>query len=81
MRSLRIDSELDARIQRAAELEGSTVSEFIRAAAAERADRALASRPSDRLADVIGVINSGGAVAHDTGKAFSDLITEKHRGR
>ncbi|MBI5310660.1 MAG: DUF1778 domain-containing protein [Actinobacteria bacterium] len=77
MRSLRIDSSLDARIQRAAEIEGSSVSEFIRAAAAERADRALASRPVDRLADVIGVIDSGGGRARNTGQAFSDLLASK----
>lgn len=79
MRSLRIDDDLDVRIQRAAAIEGCSVSEFIRIAAAERADRALSSRPSDRLADVIGVINSGGGQAQDTGKAFSDLLESKRR--
>jgi hypothetical protein len=81
MRSLRLDTELDERIRRAAALEGSSISEFLRLAAAERAERTLSRGGSERLADVIGVVRGGGGRARDTGKAFADLLAERRRGR
>lgn len=77
MRSLRLDPELDERVQRAAAAEGSTVSEFLRAAAAERCDRTLAESTTEQLGDVIGAINGGGGRARESGKAFSDLLAEQ----
>ena len=81
MRSVRLDPELDERVRRAATLEGSSVSEFIRRAAAERAERTLSQRDNERLADVVGVIRGGGGRARDTGKAFADLLTERRKRR
>jgi hypothetical protein len=81
MRSLRLDAELDDRVRRAAAHEGSSVSEFLRLAAAERADRTLAERNSDRLADVIGVVHGGGGVARSTGDGFGDLLSDRHSKR
>ncbi len=82
MRSLRLEPTLDDRVRRAAAAEGSSVSEFLRNAAAERADRTLSNRNSDRLADVIGVVRGGGAGrARDTGAAFGDLLADEHRRR
>ena len=81
MRSLRLEPELDERVRRAASAEGSTVSEFLRQAAAERADRTLAQRNSDRLADVIGVVHGGGGRARDTGAAFGELLAERRTRR
>lgn len=77
MRSLRLEPALDERVRRAAAAEGSSVSEFLRSAAAERADRTLSHRNSDRLADVIGVVHGGGGRARDTGAAFGDLLAER----
>lgn len=79
MRSLRLNDELDERVQRAAALEGSSVSEFLRRAASERAERALASDPSERLAYAIGVVRTDLGQARDTGAAFADLVENKHR--
>jgi len=82
MRSLRLEAALDERVRRAAAAEGSTVSEFLRRAAAERAERTLAHRNSDRLADVIGSVHGGGAGrARDTGAAFGDLLAERRAQR
>jgi Ribbon-helix-helix protein, copG family len=82
MRSLRLEPELDDRVRRAADAEGSSVSEFLRRAAAERADRTLSERNSDRLADVIGVVHGQGrSRARDTGAAFADILTERRRTR
>jgi hypothetical protein len=78
MRSLRLEPDLDERVRRAASAEGSTVSEFLRQAAAERADRTLAERNSERLADVIGVVRGGGGGrARETGAAFGELLAER----
>jgi hypothetical protein len=81
MRSLRLDPQLDRRVRRAAELEGSTVSEFIRQAAAERAERTLGERPTERLRDVIGVVRGGGGRARKTGKAFGDMLAKRQTSR
>ena len=60
MRSLRLDAELDRHIRRAAAQEGVSISEFLRLAAAERAERTLEQPNSERLADLLGVIHGGG---------------------
>jgi Protein of unknown function (DUF1778) len=79
MRSLRLSPELDDQVRRAAAKEGASVSEFLRRAASERAERTLAD-PAERLAYAIGAIDVGLGVARDTGSAFGDLVDEKHRG-
>jgi len=79
VRSVRLDPELDELVQRAAAHEGSSVSEFLRRAAAERARRTLAQRPSDELGDVIGAVRSDGGHARRTGEAFADLLASRRR--
>jgi hypothetical protein len=82
VRSVRLEPSLDERVRRAAAAEGSTVSDFLRRAAAERADRTLALRNSDRLADVIGSVHGGGvARARNTGAAFGELLAEQRAKR
>jgi hypothetical protein len=82
MRSLRLQPELDDRVRRAAAAEGSTVSAFLRQAAAERADRTLAQRNSDRLADVIGAVRGGGTSrARQSGAAFGELLAQRRPRR
>jgi hypothetical protein len=81
MRSLRLDPDLDEKVQRAAAVRGESVSEFIRHAAAERADQTLRTRPSELFADVAGVIHGGGSRARKSGKAFSDALASEHAKR
>lgn len=81
MRSLRLNAELDERVRQAAALEGSSVSEFLRQAASERAERTLAAEPRERLAYAIGVVNTDLRQARDTGGAFADIVERKHRER
>jgi len=82
VRSVRLEPSLDERVRRAAAAEGATVSDFLRRAAAERADRTLSQRTSDRLADVIGSVRGGGAGrARDTGAAFGELLAERRAKR
>ncbi|HEX4804419.1 MAG TPA: ribbon-helix-helix protein, CopG family [Conexibacter sp.] len=80
MRSLRLEPDLDDRVRRAAAAEGTSVSEFLRRAAAERAELTLSTRNSDRLGGVIGAVRAGGAGrARDTGAAFGELLDGRRR--
>jgi len=82
MRSLRLSDALDGQVERAAAQEGASVSEFLRRAAGERAERMLSANPAERLSYAIGAVEGrGGDVARDTGRAFTDLLEEKHRRR
>jgi hypothetical protein len=79
---LRTEPFLDERVRRAAAAEGISVSEFVRKAAAERAERTLAHSNSDRLADVIGAVRGGGrGRARDSGAAFGELRAEQRTQR
>jgi uncharacterized protein DUF1778 len=77
MRSLRLNPELDDLVRRAAAAEDVSVSEFLRRAAAERAQRTLDRRPSDELADVVGAVRSSGGRAARTGEAFAELLADR----
>lgn len=81
MRSLRLDPGLDQRVRRAAALEDTSVSEFLRQAAAERAERTLADDNGERLSYAIGAVRSELGLARKTGEAFAELAEEKHRRR
>jgi hypothetical protein len=82
MRSLRLEPQLDEQVRRAAQAEGTSISEFLRQAAAERAERTLSEHNSDRLADLIGVVHGGGrGRARDTGAAFAELLVERRAKR
>ena len=72
-----MDQKLDARVRRAAAIEGGSVSEFLRRAAAERADSTLAAGNPGRLDDVLGAIHGGGGRARDTGSAFGKLLSSR----
>lgn len=79
MKTVRLDPELEQWLQRAAAATGETLSEFIRRAAAKRADDVLDSRVPADFADVIGAIRSGGGHARHTGRAFTEIVnTGKH---
>jgi Protein of unknown function (DUF1778) len=81
MRSLRLDPELDQQLRRAAALKGESVSEFIRNAAAERAEETLADYGRERFADIAGIVRGGGGRARRTGEAFSDALAGTNERR
>lgn len=62
-------------------MRGESVSEFLRRAAAERAEETLAGDPSQRFADVAGVVHGGGGRARRTGPAFSESVEEDRKRR
>lgn len=77
MKSLRLDPQLEARLQRAAAVRGESLSEFIRRAAAERPDATLAAEPATDFDDVLGVVHGGGGRARRTGAAFTEVLAER----
>ena len=79
MKTLRLDPELEARLQRAAAATGESMSEFIRQAAAQRADTVLAADGRADFTDVLGVIHGGGGRARRTGEAFTEVLVETKR--
>jgi uncharacterized protein DUF1778 len=74
-----LDDETESRVRRAAEIEGVSVSEFLRRAASDRSQRILSNDVADRLSDVLGAIRSHGGQARRTGTAFGDALVEKRR--
>lgn len=77
MKSIRIDPDLQAQLQRAADARGESLSEFIRQAAAERANATLSATPAADFSDVLGAVHGGGGRARRTGKAFAELLAER----
>jgi len=81
VRSVRLDAELEQRLEQAAAVRGESVSEFIRRAAAERADATLRADPVAGFADVLGVVHGGGRRARKTGEAFRRELAKSARRR
>ena len=81
MKSIRLDPELEQRLQQAATVTGESLSGFIRRAAGERADTVLTTDGNDDFADVIGAIHGGGGRARHTGKVFTEQVTKDSRRR
>ncbi len=81
MKSLRLDPELESRLERAAAVRGESLSEFIRQAAAERADATLVTTETADFDDVIGVVHGGGGRARRTGDAFGEVVAERASNR
>lgn len=79
VKTVRLTPELEKRLQRAASVAGESLSEFIRRAAAERADTLLRSGDPQDLDDVLGVVHGGGGRARRAGGAFTDLLVDRER--
>ena len=79
MRSVRLDEDLGARLEKAALVTGVSVSEFIRDAIRRRCDELLGGRLSVRLGDVVGAVASRGGQSRRTGRAF--LVTRQKQQR
>jgi hypothetical protein len=80
VKSLRLDADLEERLARAAAVTGESLSQFIRRAAAARADAVLTDHVETDWSDVIGTVHGGGGRARHSGDAFADLLAER-RGR
>lgn len=82
MRTIRMDSELERRLQRAAAVAGESVSEFVRQATTARVDVVLRDDVRVEFTDVIGAVrgaavHGGRGQAGDTGAAFADIVAAR----
>ena len=81
MRSVRLDENLEARLEEAARVSGEPVSNIIRRAIEERCEAILGQRLSHRMGDVTGIVRSRGGRARRTGKAFLASLAKKKKKR
>jgi len=79
VKSLRLDPLLEARLQQAAAVKGESLSEFIRRAAAERADATLSAEGQSDFDDVLGAVHGGGGRARQTSAAGTEGLAERRR--
>ena len=79
MKSVRLGTELEKQLEHAAQAARMSQSEFIRDAITRRCDEVLGPTLADRLQPVIGVIESNGGRADDTGAAFGKLLQKKRK--
>lgn len=74
MKSVRFDAYLQDQVERAARALGISQSELIREAVARRCEEVLGPSLAERLAPVIGRINSAGGRARNAGAAFRQAL-------
>jgi hypothetical protein len=77
MKSVRLDSDLQARLKMAARKTGVSESEFIRAAIAERSDASLADGLEGRLTGLVGAIRSKGGRATKAHERYRELLKRR----
>jgi hypothetical protein len=76
-KSVRLDPELEALLERASRALDVSQSELIREALLRRCQEVLGPSLSERLQPVIGLIESSGGRASDTGAAFRQILARK----
>lgn len=82
MTSVRLGSDLEEALARAAELVGESHSAFIRVAVKERVDRIGGQSAREQLGSFVGVIKTdAGSRARHSGNAFKDLLAAKSRAK
>lgn len=79
MKSVRLEANLQARLERAARALATSQSEFIRDALKRRCDEVLGESLAERLAPVVGVVRSAGGRASHSGKAFRKTLARSRR--
>ena len=76
-KSVRLDSQLESRLERAARALGISQSELIREAVAKRCKEVVRPSLAERLAPFIGCIKTSGGRARHTGVAFRRALAKK----
>ncbi len=77
MKSVRLDSNLQAKLKEAARTAGVSESEFIRAAIAERSEATLADRLEGHLTGLVGAIRSKGGRATEAHQRYRELLKRR----
>jgi predicted DNA-binding protein len=79
MKSVRLNDELEAKLERAARATAMSQSAFLRDALARRCDEVLGSSLRERLASVVGVVKSSGGRAAQSGAAFRKVLARRRK--
>ena len=79
MKSVRLDQNLQTKLERAARAAAMSQSEFIRDALARRCDEVLSGSLAERLAPVIGIVHSAGNRASRSGAAFREILARRRK--
>jgi len=79
MKSVRLDRDLQEKLERAARSLAVSQSEFIREALVRRCDEVLGNSLAQRLAPVVGIVQSSGGRASRTGAAFREVLAQRRR--
>ena len=81
IKSFRLTPELERRLEEASARAGMSVSDFIREAVEQRCDAVLGHSLLDDLGDMVGAVDGGRFDSRHTGRAFAEIVAEKHRKR
>jgi Arc/MetJ-type ribon-helix-helix transcriptional regulator len=81
MKSVRLDADLERKLEAVSFLEGRSQSEVIRAAVERYCAEAVARRADVAWAPSLGVAQLPTSVARRTGEAFTTLLQAKRRSR
>lgn len=81
MKSVRLDTEIEKQLERAAEISGVSESEFIREAIRRQADQILGQSLETRLADVVGTVRSEGGRARRAHDRFRETLKKERSKR
>jgi predicted DNA-binding protein len=76
-KSFRIDPVLERRLEEVARRHAVPVSVVVREAIERHCDQVLGEDLKSQMADVIGIVQSGGGRADRTGEAFKRLLAER----
>ena len=79
MRSVRLDDNLESKLERAARALAVSPSEFLRDALARRCDEVLGGSLKERLAPVVGIVKSTGGRAAHSGATFRAALARRRK--
>ena len=79
MKSVRLDADLQEKLERASRALAVSQSEFLRDALVRRCDEVLGRSLRERIAPFIGLVNSSGGRAARTGSAFRSVLARRRK--
>ena len=79
VKSVRLDPGLQTKLERAARALAQSQSEFIRDALARRCEEVLGGSLAERLAPVVGIVQSSGGRALRSGNAYRQVLARRRR--
>jgi hypothetical protein len=79
MKSVRLNEDLQAKLERAARALAMSQSEFLRDALARRCDEVLGGSLRERLGPVVGIVSSAGGRAAHSSAAFRAALARRRK--